>query len=79
MKVKWDNLKTKAKKLIRINFKTQSASETLLVKPLEVSLTSSLMKISDIIFKAERLEAQVDLNFPTEFLIWTTDKLRKVA
>lgn len=79
MKVKWDNLKTKAKKLIRINFKTQSASETLLVKPLEVSLTSSLMKISDIIFKAERLEAQVDLNFPTEFLIWITDKLRKVA
>ena len=69
MKVKWDNLKTKAKKLIRINFKTQSASETLLVKPLEVSLTSSLMKISDIIFKVERLEAQVDLNFPTEFLI----------
>ena len=69
MKVKWDNLKTKAKRLIRINFKTQSASETLSVKPLEVSLTSSLMKISDIIFKAERLEAQVDLNFPTEFLI----------
>jgi hypothetical protein len=38
-----------------------------------------LMKISDIIFKVERLEAQVDLNFPTEFLIWITDKLRKVA
>jgi hypothetical protein len=70
MKVKWDNLKTKAmRSQNRIAFKTQSVSEMLSVKPLEVSLTSSLMIGFSITFKAERLEAQVDLNYPTEFLI----------
>ena len=75
MKEKWDNLK----RINRIFIKTKSASGTLSVKQLEVSLTSNLMTEFSITFKAERLEAQVDLNSPTEWSIWITDNIKKVA